>query len=988
MTDVGGLSGAALDCAADPAGSLVSMFVGMVQSGRIAKGQCPASRPVFLKPHGVARGRLVVRSDLDPALAVGIFAGSEYPAWVRFSSDTVPTASDFRTTVGIGIKLFGVPGEKLVGEPADRTADLILQNHDRFFVDTATDMCAFTRAGVVDGDYGPYLKAHPLTATILDEMAKPVASVLAETFWGILPFRLGVDRYLKYRLCPALSVAPTEAAPFDPGYLAADLRKRLRVGDARFALEIQLRADPDVMPLDAATRRWDEAAAPWLKVADLHLHRQDVEARGQAEYGENLAMNIWRVPAENAPVGSLAEARRVVYAASADLRRNVNGVPVGEPDAPRPPDEPPPARDTRVVAARVHPGIGIARIGDSASEFFVGPEVVGAPAAPAGFHRDQGGALKRQAARFRLYGLNSAGEVVRELTSADAEIEWSVHLANRKAAWYRFLAALDIPDAAAMKCRLRNAEVKGRDRGALEIDPGPRTIAGADAGGGAAHAFDSGTFKGVPVALGELRTDAAGRLLVLGGNGRSESPSGAPVFDAADGDSFNNADDWFDDVSDGPVTARVSIGGREIPVMGSWVAVAPPDYAPGVIGWRTLHDLLLEVYVEAGWLPVPDPVRFTEHVLPMLRRLSNLQWVNKGFAAMFGHGAPLDFDDPALLARLATPRNVATGGDPHGELRARIAGAFRPSDVRFDERRTWPWIYGDAFGSFATDSARNSLALGSLQTALLARWVAGDFVDDRDPALGALEDIDDLPLSERPAMLDRAALHHCLADAFHPGCELTWPMRHASMYSEPFRIRTREPGRPREDLGPELTQALVTRPGGPLYGQGPGDLTRWMALPWQGDTAFCRSGYDPEYDPYLPTFWAARVPNQVLTEESYSIVMDETRSREERLAAFNERASWLRALHGHIPEQMMQMVSSFGAMGVVEERPGIIGDPDFPAVMHVETLPQRRSSSLMKAAFLALERERTAEPTDRIARAGWESGEQLEEFRRVRVRER
>ena len=37
--------------------------------------------------------------------------------------------------------------------------------------------------------------------------------------------------------------------------------------------------------------------------------------------------------------------------------------------------------------------------------------------------------------------------------------------------------------------------------------------------------------------------------------------------------------------------------------------------------------------------------------------------------------------------------------------------------------------------------------------------------------------------------LDKAALHFCLADAFHPGCELTWPMRHASLYSAPFRIR-------------------------------------------------------------------------------------------------------------------------------------------------------------------------------------------------------
>jgi hypothetical protein len=39
-----------------------------------------------------------------------------------------------------------------------------------------------------------------------------------------------------------------------------------------------------------------------------------------------------------------------------------------------------------------------------------------------------------------------------------------------------------------------------------------------------------------------------------------------------------------------------------------------------------------------------------------------------------------------------------------------------------------------------------------------------------------------------------------------------------------------------------------------------------MAVPWQTDTASCRSGYDLSYDPYVPAFWPARVPNEVLTK--------------------------------------------------------------------------------------------------------------------------
>jgi hypothetical protein len=105
-----------VDCAADPVASLVQMFVGMVEAGRIDAGQCPTLRPVFLKPHGVVHGTFSIVSDLPPDLRVGLFAGGEYPAWVRFSSDTLPTLNDYLSTIGIGIKLFGVPGAKIFGE--------------------------------------------------------------------------------------------------------------------------------------------------------------------------------------------------------------------------------------------------------------------------------------------------------------------------------------------------------------------------------------------------------------------------------------------------------------------------------------------------------------------------------------------------------------------------------------------------------------------------------------------------------------------------------------------------------------------------------------------------------------------------------------------------------------------------------------------------------------------------------------------------------
>ena len=981
-TDAAGAS--EVDCAADPAAALVKMFVGMVQAGRIAKGQCPALRPVFLKPHGVVNGMFRIRPDLPDDLRIGLFAGREYPARVRFSSDTLPTLNDYTSTLGIGIKLFGVPGAKIFGQPDEATFDFILQNFDVFFVNTAYDMCEFTKAGVVDGDYGPYLCKHPETDRLLKEMARPVGSVLGTPYWSGLPFAFGPGRFVKYKLEPATAVPPPAGPPPDPTYLAADLADRLNQGEAHFRFMVQFRTDPATMPLDQATVRWSEAESPPVHVADLILPQQDINARGQAAYGENLSWNIWRVTQDHRPEGSIADVRRVVYAAAAELRRDVNGVPTGEPDEPRPAVQNAPCADTTIVRAAIHPAIGIARIGDSATAYYIGPQVTEPAPQPPGTYRDAAGDLKREAALFHLYGYNAAGEVVRELNADNADITWTAHLANKKAQWYQFQAALDIPEAATMSVPRRNPKVVVPMRGTLAIDPGPRSIAGKSVSGGAEHSFDTGTFKGTPVPLGEIRTDAAGRLLVLGGTGQSASPSGAPVYNPADPNSFNNADDWYDDISDGPVTATVSIAGQAVPVDPAWVVVAPPNYAPDVVGWRTFYDLLVDTYIESGWLPMPATVSFSNDILPVLQRLSNLQWVNAGFATMFGKGCPMDFNDPDLIAKLA--QVPAGSSDPWAELRQVIFNSFRPYQPTSDDPRPWPWMYGDAFGSFSANDPNNNLALSSVRQSLLQSWVAGDFINDWDPDATPPRTLADVPLAAQPAMLDKAALHFCLADAFHPGCEMTWPMRHASMYASPFRIRHRPAGQTEPDYGPTLTQPIVLQPGGPLYAQGPGDISRWMALPWQGDTAFCRSGYDSAYDPYLPTFWPARVPNQVLTEDDYQTVLNTDLPRETRIAAFNRRASWLRALKGTAPEVMMEMIKHFGAMGIVEHRPGVADDPYFPAVMYVETLAGSRLRTMAAQAVHLL--GAPAHPVTRAQRAGWNSQEQLDEFRSIRVRHR
>jgi hypothetical protein len=136
------------------------------------------------------------------------------------------------------------------------------------------------------------------------------------------------------------------------------------------------------------------------------------------------------------------------------------------------------------LSAAIHPAIGIGRIGNSIGAFFYGPEVIyPTPAAP-GFYRDAMGALKRRAARFRIYGYNAAGAVVAELTTANASITWSVHLRNEKAVWYEFQLAMDIPEVADAKpAKRRNFCGDGSRPRQARIDGGTVKISGADISG-------------------------------------------------------------------------------------------------------------------------------------------------------------------------------------------------------------------------------------------------------------------------------------------------------------------------------------------------------------------------------------------------------------------------------------------------------------------------------------------------------------------------
>jgi hypothetical protein len=302
-------------------------FAGLVAQ-RHPPGSVNVKRAVFLKDHGCATARFSVLDALPDALRVGLFAETgEHDAWVRISSDTVPQSSDFSdNTIGFAIKILDVPGQKILeGEEEATTHDFLLQNHHVFFVDTALDFLEFTES-IFDGSLQQYLADHPTTDEILTAMAKPVQNVRGVEYFSTTPYRFG-DGHAKYKVVPCDALEPELPPAGEPNYLRSRLIRDLTDSSACFELQVQLQQGEE-MPLDAATVEWSEDASPHQTVARITIPTQDITENDAT--CENMSFTAWHALPEHRPVGSVNEARGIVYKLMADNRRERNGVPIGE----------------------------------------------------------------------------------------------------------------------------------------------------------------------------------------------------------------------------------------------------------------------------------------------------------------------------------------------------------------------------------------------------------------------------------------------------------------------------------------------------------------------------------------------------------------------------------------------------------------------------------------------------------------------------------
>ena len=154
---------------------------------------------------------------------------------------------------------------------------------------------------------------------------------------------------------------------------------------------------------------------------------------------------------------------------------------------------------------------------------------------------------------------------------------------------------------------------------------------------------------------------------------------------------FSDNDGWHDDWCDGVIQAQVSFtGGPSMTADNGWVAACGPHYAPDIVPFVSLYDVLTDVAIDAGWVAAPKPpLSFRKYIYPFFRRLALMDWVAAAQNLSAGWLGVGSFGDPAFVARLADPSPA------NKPFRERIFALFRNPDSNDLQQYKLPYMLGD-----------------------------------------------------------------------------------------------------------------------------------------------------------------------------------------------------------------------------------------------------------------------------------------------------
>ena len=290
-------------------------------------------RGFHAKIHAGVVAEFKVLDDLPEPARFGVFSEPRaFPAVVRFSNGTPRRQSDRRPEPrGIGIKLIGVPGDKLPpGNKDDITQDFLATSHSvTSTVRNAQQFIAFIEAGHkgvlplnLARAVGMRETVRILFALVRTVVLSKVRSLATEHYSGTAPIQLG-PYAVKFTVRPPAGTEQPARRRRTPDFLREELTERLRKGDLTFDFVVQFYVDEERTPIEDTSVPWKPEDAPFVKVAQLRIPSCNLDhphIRERSDAIDQFSFSPWHTIKEHRPLGNVMRARRVAYQASATLR--------------------------------------------------------------------------------------------------------------------------------------------------------------------------------------------------------------------------------------------------------------------------------------------------------------------------------------------------------------------------------------------------------------------------------------------------------------------------------------------------------------------------------------------------------------------------------------------------------------------------------------------------------------------------------------------
>ena len=439
--------------------------------------------------------------------------------------------------------------------------------------------------------------------------------------------------------------------------------------------------------------------------------------------------------------------------------------------------------------------------------------------------------------------------------------------------------------------------------------------------------------------MGGMETDEKGRLLVIGGRGyaaawypsENADPQNMPADDEKPYplNSDIDNDGWMDDAGDGPVTAALHFadGSTRVIDVPAWCICADPAYAPQVRNVVSIWDEVLNSWLRAPELQLDPSLYDTstgtynasfqpgfEHDVWPLFRSAHLQMFTTDLnqKAIGSHQRLSDVtasDDPATYLNVKNfIRNPNTGEGNNLQVGAPLM----------------PLALGDTGASFLT--------VTHTQYFYLEQWYAKNYTPRESMPLSAGE------------QLDKNVLSNLLGGRFSPGIDLTFIVRDPYFYNRGWKAADVGTFR----VGGAALEYANADPSKPFLGVGytpdrgkeftvePGDLCKFMAIPWHTDYNSCAThtpAPNPDRNTTLFWSWPAQRPVSVYTYEDY-VNNDYAFFGNQRFSVRGDGTTVFPGDHndgGSLPENVgrfqvrLDMVKNWMNIGVVIQGPAIVG---------------------------------------------------------------